>query len=887
MSTPVTVGSAIAYLDLDTSRFTSGVTRAESALNSFESVSKGVTGTLDKVGKTLTKTGTAMTTAVTLPLLGMGTASFQLASSFEASMSKVQAISGATTEELDALYNKAIEMGAATKFSAQESADAFTYMAMAGWDAEEMIAGIAGIMDLAAADGLDLATTSDIVTDALTAFGLQASDSAHFADVLAQASSSANTNVYMLGESFKYIGPIAGSLGFSIEDVALALGIMANSGIKGSQAGTALRASLAAMSKPTDEAAHLMEELGIEISNSDGSMKSLMEIMEILREAFAGLTEAEQANVAATLFGREAMSGMLSIINSSEEDFYGLAEAINNADGRAQEMAGTMMDNVSGSLEQLMGALESLAIKVGSLLTPVIKKVTDFITSIVEKLNQMSDEEAEQILKIAAVAAAIGPLLIALGGIVTTLSSVIGGISFFITMTSAMSSAIAIVAGVLGGILMPLGALVAGLTSMGFALKSVFDEHEGFRTKVLEIWENLKKKVEVVKDVFNKFLEGAKNVFEYIKSIRSDEFSSIGDSLLTLMDAFKNLYNTLEPVIKSLGKLIGGTFIVALTAFISAAASLMTAIAPMINMLAAFIQGLSDMINFYVSLFSGDLGAAEEYAQSFVAGLKVLLDNVIAVFVNMATQFTENFPKILRMLFEQFGVSVDEVKAKIKENIKTFIEQAIEDGKQFLQEAPTKFGVWLGEMVVKLQQFGSDVLTWIREQFPIWISSAKEFLVNLPSKLWGHLMNLVNKVKELGPEMMGSGENIMEKLWEGLKKTWEKIKSWFEEVKEAIKEFLSGITEGYNKAKTTAAAAGVGSLGGSHANGLSYVPYNGYIAELHQGERVLTRAENEAYNRGTGTSGDTFIFNSPKAIDEYEASRLLRQTKEDLNRDYS
>lgn len=224
----------------------------------------------------------------------LGTYAVKVGSDFEAGMSKVEAISGASGAELEALTEKAEEMGAKTKFSATESAEAMQYMAMAGWKASDMIDGIDGIMNLAAADGLDLATTSDIVTDALTAFGLKASDSAHFADVLAKASSSANTNVSMLGESFKYVAPIAGTLGYSAEDTAVALGLMANAGIKGSQAGTSLRTALTNMASPTKDMVGVMNSLGIEIENANGSMKPLGDLMDDLREKFRITTEEER-----------------------------------------------------------------------------------------------------------------------------------------------------------------------------------------------------------------------------------------------------------------------------------------------------------------------------------------------------------------------------------------------------------------------------------------------------------------------------------------------------------------------------------------------------------------------------------------------------------------
>ena len=234
-------------------------------------------------------------------------------------MSKVSAISGATGAELDALSDKAKEMGAKTKFSATEAASAFEYMAMAGWKTEDMLNGIEGVMNLAAASGEDLASTSDIVTDALTAFGLTAQDSTHFADILAQASSNANTNVGMMGETFKYVAPVAGALGYSAEDTATAIGLMANAGIKGSQAGTALRSIMSRLAKPTDEVQSAMDALGISLTDEQGKMKGLNEIMDDLRAGFSGLSEAEAAQTAAVLGGQEAMSGLLAIVNASDE----------------------------------------------------------------------------------------------------------------------------------------------------------------------------------------------------------------------------------------------------------------------------------------------------------------------------------------------------------------------------------------------------------------------------------------------------------------------------------------------------------------------------------------------------------------------------------------
>ena len=282
---------------------------------------------------------------------------------FEAQMKKVQAISGASGADFDALTAKAKEMGAATQFSATESAQALEYMAMAGWKTDDMLGGISGIMNLAAASGEELGRVSDIVTDALTAFGLQASDSAHFADVLAQASSNSNTNVSMMGMTFKYVAPIAGALKYSIEDVGTAVGLMANAGIKDEQAGTSLRAMMTRLVDPPKEAGAAMDRLGITVKNADGTMKPFRQTMKDLRSTFAGLTDAEKAEAASAIAGQEAMSGFLAIVNASEADFDKLTASIDNAEGAAGNMAKTVNDNLKGDLKSLSSVWESVQLE--------------------------------------------------------------------------------------------------------------------------------------------------------------------------------------------------------------------------------------------------------------------------------------------------------------------------------------------------------------------------------------------------------------------------------------------------------------------------------------------------------------------------------------------
>lgn len=393
------------------------------------------------------------------------TAVVKVGAAFESEMSKVSAISGAIGDELQSLTDKAKEMGAKTKFSATESAQAMEYMAMAGWKTADMLNGIEGIMNLAAASGENLATTSDIVTDALTAFGLSAQDSTHFADVLAAASSNANTNVSMMGETFKYVAPVAGALGFSVEDCGVAIGLMANSGIKAGQAGTSLRQMLSRLTKPTKEVQTAMDTLGLSLTDSVGNVKSLDTVMSDLRSGFSGLSKAEQTQIATSLAGQEAMSGLLAIVNASDEDFNKLKDSIYNADGAAAEMAATMQDNLAGQITILKSGLEGLGISIyesvevplknlasvgvkaisdlneayasGGFVgfineignkVPMLKSFTDAIAGFAEKTKGMSTDELMNLGKLTGVLVGAVPAFSLIGKSAGTFSDILGGL---------------------------------------------------------------------------------------------------------------------------------------------------------------------------------------------------------------------------------------------------------------------------------------------------------------------------------------------------------------------------------------------------------------------------------------------------------------------------
>ena len=349
-----------------------------------------------RMSKALKKIGAAVVAAFAVDKIkDFGKACISAGMDFDSQMSTVAAISGATGEEFEILRAKAQEMGATTAFSATESAQAMEYMAMAGWKTTDITNGLAGVMNLAAASGEDLATTSDIVTDAMTAFGMSADQSTYFADVLAQTATNANTNVGMMGETFKYVAPLAGAMGYNIEDMSAAIGLMANAGIKGSQSGTSLRNIITNLASPTDKVAGAMDDLGISLTDSDGKTKSFGETLSDLRISFADLDEVQKTQYASAIAGKEGMSGLLALINSSDEDFDKLTDSIKNCTGASGKMAEIRLDNLEGDVTLFKSALEGAQIAISDKLTPVlrnlVKKATDWLPTVQDKLLSAID----------------------------------------------------------------------------------------------------------------------------------------------------------------------------------------------------------------------------------------------------------------------------------------------------------------------------------------------------------------------------------------------------------------------------------------------------------------------------------------------------------------
>ena len=724
------------------------------ANNSHTALEKmGVLGeTLQSAGDKISGVGQKLL-PVTAGVTALGTIAVKTGADFDSAMSKVAAVSGATGSEMDALREKAREMGSKTKFSASEAADAMNYMAMAGWKTNDMLSGIEGIMNLAAASGEDLASTSDIVTDALTAFGLSASDSGHFADILAAASSNANTNVSMMGETFKYAAPVLGSLGYSAEDSAIAIGLMANAGIKSSQAGTALRAAITNLAKPTGTVAAAMEQYGISLTDSSGKMYSLRELMEQLRQKLGGLSEAEQAQAAASLFGKEAMSGMLAIINGSPADFEKLSNAIDTCsdtvdgyNGTTEKMAAVMQDNLAGQVTILKSQLEELAISFSDILMPTIRSVVSRIQDLVDKLNQLDPQTKETIAKIALVAAALGPMLVVLGKTISSVGTVFSAISKLPALFSAVQSGIGAVTGALGVSLGPLLAIIAAIAALVAAFVHLWKTNDEFKSNIIAIWEQIK----------NTFTGLTQGITDRLNALGFD-FESFTD---VLKAAWDGLCNLLAPIFEGVFQNIS-------------------------NIFSEFTGVLLGLLDVLIGLFTGD------WEQCW-NGIKGIFTSIWNFVVNTFHNIMNTLKGIADVVLGWFGTSWNEVWTSIKD---------------FFVNTWNSISTFFTGIITGIRDFFVNIWTGIYTFFSNIFNAIYTVVSTVFQTIYNTIMTVWNSIYETIAPLLDAFKYLFETIFQAIHIIISNVMDWISEkisaIWNAIVSFLTPILEGIKNTFTT------------------------------------------------------------------------------------
>lgn len=658
---------------------------------------------------------------------------------FEAGMSQVQATSGSTAEEMELLTAEAMRVGEITKFSAAEAAEGLNYMAMAGWKSGDMLAGLEGMANLAAAANTDLGTASDIVTDTLTAMGYAAGDSAKLADVMAAASSNANTNVELMGYTFRYAAPVAGALGYSMEDLAVATGLMANAGIKGEQAGTTLRAGLTNLVSPASTAATAMEQYGISIKNSDGTVKPLSETMEILRQKLGQLPEAEQAAAASAIFGKEAMSGWLSVINTSDEDFAKLTSAIYNSEGAAQQMATTMQDNLKGDVEELGGAIDTLAIKIYDGLSGSLREGVQAIHGFITGGISMTEMFAK------------------LGQAVSSIGETIKGY-----MPTLISMGKELVVNLANGLVSGLPSLVSGAANM---VTSIATGIANNARKILEMGGKLVVGLgESIVAAVPKLITSAANIVKSLASGITSNAQTFVSKALDLLNGFADSLTRSVPVLVKNGM-----------EFIR-------------NLVKGLVNALPELIARVPEIVLKFANVINDNAPTIIAGGVGIIKDLIVGIIKAIPTLVANIPKIITAIVDVWqAFNWAQLGKKAITLLKDGIVAAVNLVKNAGKNVLTAITDILKNLPQNLLNLGKQGVQGLANGIKAYVN----LVITATKTIW---TGIINVVKDLPSKMLDIGKNLVKGLWNGISDMtgWviDKIKGFGESVLGGIKKFF-------------------------------------------------------------------------------------------------
>ncbi|MCZ4364713.1 phage tail tape measure protein [Enterococcus lactis] len=721
--------SVEALLKATDSGFVKTFKDAQDAVKTFEKKSNSMT---TAVGKVMQGTGAEMTKYITTPLIGVGVAAAKVGGDFEAQMSRVKAISGATGDTFEQMKQQAIDLGAKTAFSAKESAAGMENLASAGFSAQEIMKAMPGLLDLAAVSGGDVALASENTATALRGFGLEASEAGHVADVFARAAADTNAEVGDMGEALKYVAPVANSMGISLEETAAAIGIMSDAGIKGSQAGTTLRGALSRLARPTKAVQDTMDNLGVSFYDADGKMKPLKTQVELLKKAFEGLTPEQQQNALVTLYGQESLSGMMALIDKGPDSLGKLTKSLKDSDGAADDMARTMQDNMNSSIEQMFGAFESAAIVIQKILAPSIKKVADAISGLVEKFVSAPESTQKLVVAIGAIAIAIGPVLYALGMVVKAFQTMKVGLGVLgngISLFKKLGSAI-------GFLTSPVGLVIAAVALLVVGFIYLWNTSEDFRNFWIGLWEGIKSAVssavEWIQNAWKSTGEWFNNLWKSIKEGADNVWTTIQEAPGKAADWIKNKWTETKEFFSSIWDGIK-----------EAASSAWEGI---VNILAPYVIAIKNvfqpMIDFFTNLWSqiGSIaGSAWEIIKTAVMGPILLLIDLI----------TGNF----NQLKEDASMLWTTLTTNIQNIITTFVDIVVG---YYTALKDTVINIW-NVLTSTIKDVWNSFTTWIKET----------------------TNNIVNSIKQGWNNLKQGTIDLFNNMIQGAKDLWNSFKAWF------------------------------------------------------------------------------------------------------------
>lgn len=974
----VNMGTAVAYLELDSSKFQKGFKSAYNDLKVFGDKSATAEQKFKGLSSAFATVGSTMSRNVTLPLAGVGAAALKAGTDFESAMSQVAATMGTTTDKIQNLSKFAQHMGATTAFSATQAAEGLNVLAQSGLTAEEQMKALPEVLNLAAAGNLSLADSSTYVVGTLKGFGKGMDEAKRVTDLVAKGATMANTDVRGLGTALSSSSATAKSYGQNMDSVTLSLLRLAEQNVTGEEAATALNRAMMDLYTPTSTAKKALDELGVSVYDAQGNARDFNDVVDELNGKLNGMSEEQRNAYKNTIFTTYGLQAFNKMTVSSTEKVNDFKEGLKNAKDSALKQAQTQLDNLNGDITLFKSALEGAGIVISNVLIPNIRSFIQWLTNLVTKFNELSEEQQNFIVKAGIVIAAIGPVLLIISKIIIMVNNAVQAFRMFSNAVSiamgAISAPVLAVVAVIGTLVAMFATLwktneefrnnitktfnrmrgsferfadgvVQRINDLGFNFESVTDViktawetlcnifapvFEGAFQTVGAIIDLTLNNILAIMDVFigvftgnweqairgvRSWIVGFIDVFSRIGETILNTIGSIGSELLSLLgldeaaEQFQEFFDRVSDIFGRLPEIILGAFDSVKTFFTET-------IPEVFNNAVETIQGFVDnVISFFTETIPNAFNTfvnetIPNTIQSIVSWFEQLpymigyaIGTIIGFFYNLGTSIWEWITTELPLIIEGVIQWFAQLPGRIWEWLVNVVTNVISWGAEmynnaviaasnfltavitWISQLPGRIWTWLATTISNVISWGANMIAQARQTAINFVSSFISFITSLPSKVWEIISQIPSKVLAIGEQLKQAGEDIINKLWDGIKSVGESVLGWVSDFAGQIGSFVSGIIDGFKNIVSGAndAKSAAKSVDGKHAGGLDYVPYNGYVAELHKGERVLTKQENEEYNnsRGKNNSGDTFNFYNTKP-NAYEYARQMKKAKREL-----
>lgn len=886
----VNMGTAVAYLELDSSKFQKGFKSAYNELKVFGDKSATAEQKFKGLSSAFATVGSTMSRSVTLPLAGVGAAALKAGTDFESAMSQVAATMGTTTDKIQNLSKFAQHMGATTAFSATQAAEGLNVLAQSGLTAEEQMQALPEVLNLAAAGNLSLADSSTYVVGTLKGFGKGMDEAKRVTDLVAKGATMANTDVRGLGTALSSSSATAKSYGQNMDSVTLSLLRLAEQNVTGEEAATALNRAMMDLYTPTSTAKKALDELGVSVYDAQGNARDFNDVADELNGKLSEMSEEQRNAYKNTIFTTYGLQAFNKMTVSSTEKVNDFKEGLKNANDSALKQSQTQLNNLNGDMTLFRSELEGAGIVISDVLTPNIRILVQWLTVLVKKFNELSEEQQSFIVNVGLVIVAIGPVLLIISKIIMMVNNAVQAFKMF---SNAVSLA-------MGAISAPVLAVVAVIGTLVAMFVTLWNKSEEFRNNITNTFNELK---ETFSNFANEFVNKINELgfnFESITGVIKTAWETLCDIFAPVFEgAFSTVVDVIQLVLNNILSIMD-IFIGIFTGDFEQVAN--------------GIKGLfENVVETFTSIVStilstiGDIGAVilekfglDEAAQKFqeffgkVSDIFGRLPEIIlGAFNSVKTFFTETITEVFNNAVETIQGFVDDVISFFTETVpnafNTFANETVPNFLtnvvQWFSQLPSRVYQWLSNTLNKIVSWGSQLVQSGVQTASNFVSRFISFMQQLPSKVWSIITQIPSKILAIGGHMYSAGRNILSQLLNGLKSIGNSILGWVSDFAGKIGSFVSGIVSGFKSVVSGAneAKSAAKSVNGKHASGLDYVPFNGYVAELHKGERVLTKQENEEYNnsRGKNSNGDTFNFYNTKP-NAYEYARQMKKAKREL-----